>query len=177
MWFSVTPQRLDFADRAPHRLRFDAAIWAPPERVFDVIVDDDMGTWLRDFVEMKWTSARTRDVDATRIVRLKGGLAVKERFLAWERGKRVAFTLEAISVPGVVRSMIEDFFLEPLSARHTRVQYTVSYAPHPAVRLVHAAARNFFGAMFHDALRGIARVASEGSTSSRDSREGARIER
>jgi hypothetical protein len=160
MWFRVSPERLDFTHRAPHRLRFDAAIWAPPERVFDVIVDDDMGKWLRDFVEMKWTSARTHAVDATRVVRLKGGLAVKERFLAWDRGKHVAFTLEAISVPGVVRSMTEDFRIEPLSARHARLRYTVSYAPHPVARMVHGAARAFFGAMFHDALRGIARVAT-----------------
>ena len=160
MWFPVRPERLEFAHRSPQQLRFDAAIWAPPERVFDVIVDDDMGTWLRDFVEMKWMSVKKHAVDATRIVRLKGGLAVKERFLAWERGKHVAFTIEAISVPGVVRSMVEDFRIEPLSSRHTRLRYTVHYAPHPAVLLVHGAARGFFGAMFHDALRGIARVAS-----------------
>src|SRR5437879_83557 len=109
MWFAVAPERLEFANRAPFQLRFEAAIWAPPERVFDVIVDDDMGAWLRDFVEMRWTSTKTHALDATRTVRLKGGLAVQERFLAWERGKHVAFTIEAISVPGVVRAMIEDF--------------------------------------------------------------------
>lgn len=160
MWFALAPERLDFVRRSPQQLRFDAAIWAPPERVFDVIVDDDMGTWLRDFVEMRWTSPRTHAVDATRIVRLKLGLAVKERFLAWERGKHVAFTIEAISVPGVVRSMVEDFRIEPLSSRHTRLRYTVHYAPHPVVLPVQPAARAFFGAMFHDALRGIARVAA-----------------
>jgi hypothetical protein len=160
MWFRVTPESLDFAARSPFQLRFDTAIWASPERVFDVVVDDDMGAWLRDFVEMRWTSTKTRTVGATRTVRLKGGLAVKERFLAWERGAHVAFAIEAISVPGIVRAMIEDFRIEPLSARHTRLRYSVHYAPHPAVRPVHFVARRFFGAMFHDAMRGIARVAS-----------------
>lgn len=159
MWFPLAPQSLDFADRSPYQLRFDTAIYAPPERVFDVFVGDDMGAWLRDLVEMRWTN-ELRGLGATRVVKLDKGLAVKERFIAWERGRHVAFTIEAITVP-VVRAMIEDLRLEPLSSRHTRARYTVHYAPHPAVRPIHAVARRFFGEMFHDAMRGLARVSMQ----------------
>lgn len=159
MWFPLQPQSLDFVGRAPNVLRFEAAVHATPEQVFDVVVHDDMGAWLPDFVDMHWTSAPPRGVGSTRTVTLKRGLAVKERFIAWERGRRLTFTMEAISLP-VVRAMIEDFQLESLSARHTRVRYSVHYAPHPALVPVHALARSFFGAMFQQALRGIARVAT-----------------
>lgn len=157
MWFDVKPQSLDFVTRSPSHMHFDAAIYAPPERVFDVVASDDMGAWLPDFREMRWTSPPPRKVGSTRVVSLKM-LAVKEIFLAWDRGRRLTFTMDAITLP-IVDALVEDIKLEPFGPRHTRVRYGVHYTPKLWARPIEPIIRAVFGKLFRDALRGIARVA------------------
>jgi hypothetical protein len=161
MWFRTDPTDLSFVDRSPKRLSFESAIYAPAERIFDVFTSDDVGAWLPDFESLEWTSPGPHGVGSTRIMRLKT-IAVKERFLVWERGRRVTFAIEAQSVPLLTR-MIEDFQLEPMGPRHTRVRYDIHYAPRLLARPIHPIARLFFGRMFREALRAIGDVAVRAS--------------
>jgi len=179
MWHDSAPTELDFVERSSERLAFDIIVFAPPERVFDVLVGErEMHEWLEPLVEVRWESAH-RGVGAKREVvldMLRAGerdsltvLAVKERFVAWERGKRLAFVIESMTLP-LVRRMMEDMQLERVGPNKTRLRYTVHFEPSLVVRAVLPVARVFFGKMFRDAVRRIAMISARpaaGSVSDR----------
>lgn len=176
MWHDCAPTELEFVDRSPERMEFEIIAFAPPERVFDVLVGErEMHEWLEPLVEVRWQSAerglgskrevvldmlRTGDRDSLTV------LAVKERFVAWERGKRLTFVIESLTLP-LVRRMIEDMQLERLGPNKTRLRYTVHFEPSIAMRAVLPVARVFFGKMFRDAVRRIAMIAARSYTEPR----------
>jgi len=171
MWHDCAPTELDFVERSTERLEFEIIAFAPPERVFDVLIGErEMHEWLEPLVEVRWTNG-SRGVGATREVvldMLRTGdrdsltvLAVKERFVAWERGKRLAFVVESLTLP-LARRMIEDMQLERLDPNKTRLRYTVHFEPTLAIRAVLPIARIFFGKMFRDAVRRVAMIAARG---------------
>lgn len=155
MWFELRPTTLDFESR--HRFVNVVEIDAPASKVFPLLTGERFTEWLPDLLSWEWTSPAPRGVGSTRIVRLRS-LAVKERILAWDEGRRFAFAIEAISVP-LVRRMTEDMVLEPLGDARCRFRYTVQYAPSPLMRLVHPIARPIFGRMFRRAAENVARLA------------------
>jgi uncharacterized protein YndB with AHSA1/START domain len=164
---------LDFVHRSPFRLEFDIVCFAPAERVFDVLTTDaEFHQWLEPLVEVRWETPAPHRVGSKREIVMdnlappgKGradrptSLRVRETILAWERGKRFAFSIDAVSLP-LVNQMVEDIQLERLGPNKTRLFYRVHYAPTMLMRLVHPLAREFFGKMFRDAVRNIARISA-----------------
>ena len=89
MWFDTDPVPLEFTLSSPFHIETVTRIEASPERVFDILATGErQAEWFQDFVENRWTTAN-RGVGAEREVELKL-LSVKERFLAWDRGRRLA---------------------------------------------------------------------------------------
>lgn len=161
-WFAVAPVELDFTERSRYSLDQSAVVAAPPERVFALMADGGrMGEWFHDFVACRWTSAAPHGVGSTREIEL-AALTVKERFLAWDPGRRLAFRIDAITLP-LVSKMIEDMRLEPVDGgRSTRVSWRVHYEPTLLMRLVHPIGRRVFARMFAKSLAGLARLAARG---------------
>jgi len=158
MWFPLKTTEIDFVERSNHRFENEAVIEAPAGRVFDLLVDGDgMARWFADFVACRWTSPGPHGVGSTREIELKA-LTVKERFLVWEPGKRVAFAIYAITIPLVSR-MVEDMELEMLGPSRTRILWRAHYEPSLAMRLVHPIGRAVFGKMFRKSLEGLSRAA------------------
>jgi len=174
----LEPTELEFVERSPFQLVNDIVVFAPPERVFDVLTSErEMFEWLEPLAEVRYTSAPPRGVGATREVVIDllqrsprqtgaGALAVKERVLAWERGKRFAFAIDEMNLP-IVRQMVEDMRLERLGPGRTLLRYHVHYCPSVPMRAVHPIARTVFDKMFRDAARRIAMVAARGETLAR----------
>ena len=162
MWFDVEPVEIDFLETSPFRIENDAIINAPPERVFEILTNGEgQKEWFQDFVGFRWTSAEPHGAGSTREVELKM-LAVKERFLVWEPGERLAFTVTAITLP-VVSRMIEDMQFERMGDR-TRFRWTVHYTPTLAMRAVHPVARGIFGKMFAVTASGLTNYAARNAT-------------
>ncbi len=176
MWHATGDVELDFTAHSPERLEFEIVCFAPAERVFEVLTSDrEFGEWLEPLAECRWTTPGPHGVGSKREVVLdmlapkgKGradaltALAVKERILAWERGKRFAFAIEALTIP-LVRRMVEDMQLERLGPQKTRLRYHVHYEPTLLMRAVHPIAREFFGKMFRDAVARVAMVSARPS--------------
>jgi hypothetical protein len=171
MWHELAPTEIEFVERSPERLEFDMVVFAPRVRVLEVLVGErEMHEWLEPLVEVRWTTP-SRGVGAKREIvldLLKKGernglttLGVKERFLAWERGKRLAFAVEGMTLP-LARRMIEDMQLERLGQNKTRLLYTVHFEPSLMMRAVLPVARVFFEKMFRDAVRRIAMISARG---------------
>jgi len=175
MWHRLAPTELDFVDRSPFQLVNDIVVFAPAERVFDVLTSErDMYEWLDALAEVRYTSEAPHRVGSTREVVIDllqrtprqqgpGALAVKERILAWDRGKRFAFALDQMTIP-LVSQMVEDMQLERLGPGRTMLRYRVHYRPNVLMRAVHPVARTVFDKMFRDAARRVAMVAARGGT-------------
>jgi uncharacterized protein YndB with AHSA1/START domain len=159
MWFPTTPTELDFTESSPHKLSFDAIIEAPPSRVFEIFVKAEaQDTWFQDFKANRWTSPEPHAVGSTREVELKM-LTVKERFVAWDPGARLAFSVDAITLP-IVKRLMEDIQLEAVGEKGTRLVWTVHYEPTLVTRAVHPMVKLVFGRMFRSSLSGLGKYAA-----------------
>jgi uncharacterized protein YndB with AHSA1/START domain len=126
----LPPQTLDFFERAPLRVTESATIAAPPLRVFSAFADAP--SWPKWFPLMhtaKWVSKEIECVGAEREVALYGLGSYVERFLAWEPGKRFAFTMTASSSP-LADAIAEDFKMSPVrDGAATRIAWTLAADP------------------------------------------------
>lgn len=156
MWFSLEPIDLEHARSLPDSFENTALVKAPAARVFDCFVSD-MTRWMPDVRSVTWMSPEPHGVGTHRVVRLPG-LAVHEKFLAWERGRHVAFRLEAASLP-LLRAMVEDLRIEPAGDGLVRVRYSVHYAPLAVARPLSPLLTPVFAKMFEDGLKALGRHA------------------
>jgi len=159
MWFPTKPSELDYADSSSFRIANVVTIAAPPARVFELFATGErQETWFADFKACRWSSPEPHGVGSTREIELKM-LTVKERFLAWEPGARMTFSIDAITLP-IVKQMMEDLRFEPFDGG-TRLVWHVHYEPTLPMRAVHPAARTIFGRMFRLSAEGLKRYAEE----------------
>src|SRR5262249_40960192 len=159
MWFDLTPTDLSFIDRAPFHFDNEAVINASPARVFELFATGEaQSEWFKDFKDARWFSDPPHGVGSTREVALKT-LRVKERFVAWEPGRRMAFSFYAITMP-LVKAMLEDLQFEPMGEGRTRFRWRAYYDPTAAMRLVHPVARMIFGGIFAASISGLAAYAT-----------------
>lgn len=160
MWFDMEEVGLDFIERAPHVLESVAVANASPERVFEIFSTAEHDkVWFPYYQGGGWTSPEPRGVGTTRDVELSF-LCTKERYLAWDRGRRIAMVFTSATVP-IARAMLQDIRFEPIFGGKARITSRVYYATSPVVAPVHPAARIFFGRLFSDATRNLARFATE----------------
>lgn len=159
MWFPVVWSDLKYIDSSPYRIANVVEIDASPERVFDLFATGERQTeWFADFVGCRWTSTALEGVESTREIELKM-LKVLERFLVWERGSRLTFSIDAITLP-IVDQMLEDLRFEPgPSGKGTRLIWHVHYTPAKFMMPFHPAARAVFESMFRKSAEGVKRFA------------------
>jgi uncharacterized protein YndB with AHSA1/START domain len=166
MWFDVESVDLGFTETSPFKLENQAIIHASPERIFEIFVTGEgQREWFQDFRDARWTSSAPHGVGSTREIEL-ALLTVKERFLAWEPGKRLTFAITAITIP-IVTAMVEDMQLSRLDEKRTRLTWRVHYRPAFAFRLVHPVARSIFGRMFSAGAAGLTKYAGTHASTSR----------
>jgi uncharacterized protein YndB with AHSA1/START domain len=155
MWFALEVQDLSFTKTAPFMFENEAILDASPERVFEIIATgENQPTWFKDFVGVRWTSPPPNGVGSERDVELKL-LTASERFLAWEPGKRLTFTMHRMTLP-LVEAMVEDMVFEPIGADRTRLLWRAHYRPRAFMRPFHPILRVVFGQIFQESTRGLA---------------------
>lgn len=159
MWFATGHNDLSFIEQAPHHLESVGVIPASAARVFALLSNGEtQKAWFQDFVACRWTCSAPYGVGSTREIELKM-LTVKERFLVWEPGRRLSFAVDAITVP-LVRGMVEDMQLEPLSDSSTLLRWRAYYDPTLIMRGIHPIGRAVFGQMFRASTDGLAKYAA-----------------
>lgn len=158
MWFDVEAVPLSFCESSPYRIENTMEAAASADRVFAIIATGErQAEWFQDFVACRWTTAEPHGVGAEREIKLKA-LAVKERFLAWDPGRRISFHIHAITLP-LVKAMLEDMVIEPLGPSRCRITWTVHYRPSLLMKAFHPLGRAIFGGMFRKSIAGLARYA------------------
>lgn len=128
----MEPASLGFFADAKIRVHDSVVLPATPDRVFEVLAEPT--TWPKWFALMtkaEWKKPDETGLGATRHVELRAFGRFDERFITWEPGKRLAFTMTASDSP-LARSIAEDWVLQPLDGGGTtRVDWSFAADPTP----------------------------------------------
>src|SRR5262245_7154250 len=152
----------DFAT-APFRVEQSVVLPGTPEQLFTELAEP--GRWIGWFPLMRraeWTSAATAQVGAERLVAMRVFGRFHERMLAWEPGKRFAFTMIASTSP-LVRRMAEDW-RRPRDAGGTRLDWTVAAVPTTLGRMTAPMQRRVLARLFRGGGENLRRVLHERGT-------------
>lgn len=102
-----------------------------PDELFDVF--EDAGSWPRwvpAIRAVEWTSDLPPRVGTTRTVHLVGGVQVRERFTAWERGRRMQFVFTSVPTGGIA-GFGEDYRVTDLGDGRCRLWWLMALLPEP----------------------------------------------
>jgi hypothetical protein len=84
-------------------LRSSACIDAPLEEVWARLAKlEDIRLWSEAIVDARCDDGRARGVGAERTCRLRGGIVIQERWVAWDEGR--SFTYDGVGVPLVAHA-------------------------------------------------------------------------
>jgi hypothetical protein len=152
-WFSARPVDERFFETAPRRIAATFAVARPADAVWAEITSDDPLSWCRILKRIAWTSPRPLGVGTTRTaVALRGAVVLRERYFRWEEGRRHSFCVLEASAP-LVRSLAEDYLVEPVSDGACRFTWTIAWEPHPATRWADAVNRRLLSTLLTDTRR------------------------
>lgn len=119
---TLTPRDIDFIDSASTRIITRVEVEATPDEVWAVIADNERWPeWFPAARACRTTSPQAEGVGATRWIHFDL-FKVTERFVAWDRPRRWAFTILDVNLPGAV-SVVEQALTEPLEGGKTAVTY------------------------------------------------------
>lgn len=124
----LEPAPLSWIESAPHVIRVSAKLAAPPERVFAAFADGPGWTsWFPMMTQAAWVDGKTSGVGAERDVAMRLFGRFRERFIAWEPGRRFSFTIVQSTSP-LLRRFAEDYRLSADGAG-TRFDWTAGAEP------------------------------------------------
>jgi hypothetical protein len=126
---------VDFASNARFRFNAEREINATPEHLFELFEDADAWpAWAMPITNVEWTSPKPYDIGTTRTVSMIGGMIGEEVFIAWERGKHMAFCFTRCNMPGTV-SFSEDYRVTDLGNGRCRLSWTMALHPEGASKV------------------------------------------
>jgi uncharacterized protein YndB with AHSA1/START domain len=119
---------MEFFEEAPARFVAEVDVAATPEEIFEAFEDAEFWTqWALPITHVEWTSPPPFGVGTTRTVTMIGGVG-KEVFIAWERGRRMAFRFTETSMPNTA-AFAEDYQVTDLGTGRTRVRWLMAMEP------------------------------------------------
>ncbi len=122
-YVACTKVGLEFLEQTDNVFKAEEIIRATPEQIFEVFEDAEAWTvWALPIQKVEWTSPKPFGVGTTRTVSMMGDLAGYEEFIAWERGKRMAFTFVGCS-QDAVESFLEDYRVTDLGDGTCRAEW------------------------------------------------------
>ena len=100
-----------------------------PDQLFDVFEDPVSWTvWAGAIKKVEWTSPKPFGVGTTRTVTMVGGMEGYEEFIAWERGKHMAFKFTK-SNKNTARAFGEEYVVTDLGDGRCQLKWTMAMTP------------------------------------------------
>lgn len=128
-YFECTKVGLDFLEQTKNVCKAEEIVRATPEQIFEVFEDAHAWTqWAMPIRNVEWTSPRPFGVGTTRTVSMMGGMDGYEEFIAWEPGKRMAFTFIG-SNKAATEKFLEDYRVTDLGNGSCRVEWYMAMEP------------------------------------------------
>ena len=158
--FKLRPSDASFGDRAEFVIDEHAVISAPPEAVYDAIVDlVGARDWLADFVRADYVSGP--DEEGRQVVdEVFRFMTQRVRTFHAERGRRWMASIDACTLP-LGREMMEDLELSPLPDGRTQLRWRYYYEPYRAVMPIRRPLHGFFGKMIRDDIERLGKHLAE----------------
>ena len=124
--YDCKPVDMSFLQTAPYRFESVVEVQASPDRIFDVFEDPKSWTvWAMPITNVEWTSPKPFGIGTTRTVTMVGNMVGEEEFIAWDRGKRMAFRFNRSSTNSMT-AFAEDYVVEELDPGRCRVTWTMA---------------------------------------------------
>lgn len=128
-YFECTKVGLEFLEQTRNVFHAEEVVRATPEQIFDVFEDEHSWTvWAFPIQKVEWTSPKPFGVGTTRTVSMMGEMDGFEEFVAWERGKRMAFTFLGCS-KDATEKFLEDYRVTDLGDGTCRVEWYMAMEP------------------------------------------------
>jgi len=128
-YFECTKVGLEFLDQTRNVFKAEEIVAATPEQIFEVFEDAQAWTeWAMPIQNVEWTSPKPFGVGTTRTVSMMGGMEGYEEFVAWESGKRMAFTFVG-SNKNATDKFLEDYRVTDLGDGTCRVEWYMAMEP------------------------------------------------
>jgi len=151
---TLTPRDADFIDSASTRIITRVEVNATPDEAWQVITNNERWPeWFPAAKACRTTSSQAEGVGATRWIHFDL-FKVNERFVAWDRPHRWAFTILDANLPGAV-SVVEQALTEPLAGDRTAVTYVYAADWAPWARPMIPILRRRLARLFKKGLAGI----------------------
>lgn len=148
-YFACRPFGMADFDAANYRYVTNVELPCTPDALFDVFEDTESWTyWAVGIKKVTWTSPRPFGVGTTRTVTFVDGTEVYERFIAWERGRELAFVLEGHSTE-IWHSFGERYRVRDLGNGRCHFEWTVSYEPRGGFAKAHPWVKPAMTLAFH----------------------------
>lgn len=128
-YYECTKVGLEFLEQTNNVFQAEEIVRATPEQVFDVFEDEHSWTvWAFPIQKVEWTSPKPFGVGTTRTVSMMGDMDGFEEFVAWERGKRMAFTFLGCS-KDATEKFLEDYRVTDLGDGTCKVEWYMAMEP------------------------------------------------
>ena len=128
-YYECTKVGLEFLEQTKNVFHAQEIVRATPEQIFDVFEDEYSWTaWALPIQKVEWTSPKPFGVGTTRTVSMMGDMDGFEEFVAWERGKRMAFTFLGCS-KDATEKFLEDYRVEDLGDGTCKVEWYMAMEP------------------------------------------------
>ena len=143
---------LAYFDTAKTRFQSTVELNCTPDRLFEIFEDgDSWPIWVGSIQRVEWTSPQPVDVGTTRTVFMQGDLEGYEEFIAWERGKRMAFRFTH-SNKDAMDAFGEDYIVEDLGDGRCKLTWTVVMEPRGISKFFIAIGKPLMARMFRNIM-------------------------
>ena len=150
--FKLRPSDASFGERAPHAIDVRETLSAPPEAIFEGIVNlRDARDWLPDFVRARWVEGPNERGEQV-VEETFRFMSQRVRTFLAEPGRHWMASIDACTLP-LGRELMEDLELKPLPDGGTRVRWRYYYDPYPAMKPLRKLLHKEFDHMLRLSLR------------------------
>ncbi len=133
---ACTPVDMTFFERAPFLYIAEEDIAVNAKVLFDSLQGaEDWPCWAKPIHKVEWTSPQPFGIGTTRTVYMAGGLTGYEEFIAWERGREMAFCFTHCSKPNV-EAFAERYEITPVGNDRCRLRWTMAMKPRGISRVI-----------------------------------------
>ncbi|MEH6549198.1 MAG: SRPBCC family protein [Pseudomonadales bacterium] len=120
---------LNFFDNAKYIFPAEVDLECTPERLFEIFEDAHAWTvWAPAIKKVEWTSPQPFGLGTTRTVFMAGKMEGYEEFIAWERGKHMAFKFVGCNKKSI-EAFGEDYQVTDLGNGRCHMRWIMAMEP------------------------------------------------